>query len=886
MASEQSGFAITPENFEDYQTHLFTALVGVTKASQFLQPNELGFYKASVEGFDESLTNAGDQLLEACNRLLKHSTSKAVPTSDRVRPFEDADDVTDRFAAVVDTVDHLLEKADMNLDKVTGRIKKNAPGNVPGQSAPVIMQVQTKQNTFRKVVHAQNISRPQLSFEDKVDNSNTPFVRKITQKPNAKRPLDYGLPGSADLTPEMSAHLRSLGITDASSSKTSHPHPYEYEIQNIEYPHHMFEVRPEQLYESMEETPYTYVDTDEKLDRLAALLDSVKEIAIDTEHHDYRTFQGFVCLMQISTRTEDFIIDTLAVRSRMHVLNSSFTNPEIVKVFHGADMDIVWMQRDFGLYIVNLFDTYHASHLLEMPHHGLAHLLKYYCNVETNKAYQLADWRIRPLPKELLKYARSDTHYLLYIYDRMRNELLTLSNPETHNLMRATLTRSAETALKKYEKDIYDSETGEGPNGWRQTLRKYGGALRPEQFALFRAIHAWRDHTAREEDESPRYVLPTHMMFTLADRMPTDQQGILGCCSPVPPLVRMYATDLALIIENGLIEATRSRERNEALLAKLKEDEREWMERKKRGPQHLRFGEKDEGEVTTGESTPAEGPPPILEIQTLPTSRLFGTVKDAAKTSTVTHVSITTSSIFGTTATLDADEDERAVQAKRLAEEIRRTLRLEAPVGLLQAKRKRDDSDDTESPLPSSKSPRASLENTTASKSLTPSESKISATPPAPIQSRVAPPTTTLPTDIITLSDEEIEVADIKRKGSKARKRPKKDALTTDSSSPTRAKKGKKDLEFTPYDYSKKGQSSTHQEPMDATEDFDGVFVLDSDEEPQQKQQSKKGKGPKQQQQKVFEPYKQGEGPKQKKDARVNMKPKSGNKSGTFRRND
>lgn len=29
----------------------------------------------------------------------------------------------------------------------------------------------------------------------------------------------------------------------------------------------------------------------------------------------------------------------------------------IVQVLHGADSDIAWLQRDFGLYIVNLFDT-------------------------------------------------------------------------------------------------------------------------------------------------------------------------------------------------------------------------------------------------------------------------------------------------------------------------------------------------------------------------------------------------------------------------------------------------------------------------------------------------------------------------------------------------
>lgn len=36
--------------------------------------------------------------------------------------------------------------------------------------------------------------------------------------------------------------------------------------------------------------------------------------------------------MQISTRMEDFIIDTLELRSDMYILNETFTDPAIVKV--------------------------------------------------------------------------------------------------------------------------------------------------------------------------------------------------------------------------------------------------------------------------------------------------------------------------------------------------------------------------------------------------------------------------------------------------------------------------------------------------------------------------------------------------------------------------
>jgi len=70
-----------------------------------------------------------------------------------------------------------------------------------------------------------------------------------------------------------------------------------------------------------------------------------------------------------------------------------FTDPRVVKVFHGAHMDIQWLQKDLGLYIVNLFDTHEASKTLGLSGKSLAYLLKKYCEVEADKQYQTADWR-------------------------------------------------------------------------------------------------------------------------------------------------------------------------------------------------------------------------------------------------------------------------------------------------------------------------------------------------------------------------------------------------------------------------------------------------------------------------------------------------------------
>ena len=129
--------------------------------------------------------------------------------------------------------------------------------------------------------------------------------------------------------------------------------------------------------------------------------------------------------MQLSTRSEDFIVDTIVLRKLIGPkMRGIFDDPRITKVFHGADHDIEWLQKDFSIYVVNMFDTGQAVRVLGAKFAGLAAALQKYCGVLADKKYQLADWRVRPLPEEMVRYAREDTHYLLYVYDRVRQDLL------------------------------------------------------------------------------------------------------------------------------------------------------------------------------------------------------------------------------------------------------------------------------------------------------------------------------------------------------------------------------------------------------------------------------------------------------------------------------
>ncbi|PCH40326.1 hypothetical protein WOLCODRAFT_162269 [Wolfiporia cocos MD-104 SS10] len=566
MAETSSAPGLSPAGFNEYNTALQGAALQATKSAVQL-PSDISFHRSVDRTFGRDIEACSSRVLSLANRLLDLAATADTSSSSRGKGkarLETEDDVVDNFhALVVDSMDQLLERADICLDESLGRLKPPAITVNPVQKSKKTSASQGRLDP--SLQHASHIPKPQLSFQRKADNSShTIWQPTLRHKYNAQVPLGY--------------NLREDDSED-NLSGTLPLHPYRYEIRHISYPPRMFMSSPPISPRPFSETPFTWVTDSDSFAAMLEKLRKAREIAVDLEHHSYRTFSGFVCLMQLSTRDEDWVVDTLAIREELEALNEVFTDPDIVKVLHGAESDIVWLQQDFNLYIVNLFDTYHASKVLDFPRHSLATLLEMYCDFTADKRYQLADWRIRPLPEEMLTYARSDTHFLLYIYDNLRNALLdraqsspqtpTNSRPpspsasqSTHALVREVLSRSEETALHVYEKRIYDAEGGSGFGGWNTLARKWNkGALMAGsttsgvyavQRAVYRCVHAWRDRVAREEDESTRYVLPDHYLFVLAERPPADMAALLSIFRPVPQVIRRRSKELFDAIQDAI----------------------------------------------------------------------------------------------------------------------------------------------------------------------------------------------------------------------------------------------------------------------------------------------------------------------------------------------
>ena len=101
------------------------------------------------------------------------------------------------------------------------------------------------------------------------------------------------------------------------------------------------------------------------------------------------------------------------------------------------------------------------------------------------------------MPAEMIRYAREDTHYLLYIYDRVKAELIERSDA-SKELLLTVLINSREVCKKLYEKKIFDKDSH------LDLMAKKRINLNSQQTRVFAELCRWRDQTAREQDESEK----------------------------------------------------------------------------------------------------------------------------------------------------------------------------------------------------------------------------------------------------------------------------------------------------------------------------------------------------------------------------------------------
>ena len=126
----------------------------------------------------------------------------------------------------------------------------------------------------------------------------------------------------------------------------------------------------------------------------------------------------------------------------------------------------------------------------------------------------------------MLKYAREDTHYLLHLYSRMKQDLRKIGNGNYALLLRVW-ELSKEVCLKKY---TFSFDPEEYTLLYKNQKKGMGLEFDKRQMSILKDLFAWRDDVARREDESTGFVLPAKMMLRIVKFMPRNDTEMISCC--------------------------------------------------------------------------------------------------------------------------------------------------------------------------------------------------------------------------------------------------------------------------------------------------------------------------------------------------------------------
>jgi ribonuclease D len=175
-------------------------------------------------------------------------------------------------------------------------------------------------------------------------------------------------------------------------------------------------------------------------------------------------------------------------------------------VLHAASQDLPCL-AEVGFRPRQLFDTELAGRLLGYPRVALGTLVEEVLGFHLEKGHSAADWSVRPLREELLRYAALDVEVLIELRDALAAELADQGKTEWARQEFAAVFAAKPPAAR--------------PDPWRRTSGIHRVQSR-RGLAVVRELWTVRDRIAQAADLSPRRVLPDSAIIEAARSLPTN----------------------------------------------------------------------------------------------------------------------------------------------------------------------------------------------------------------------------------------------------------------------------------------------------------------------------------------------------------------------------
>jgi ribonuclease D len=230
-------------------------------------------------------------------------------------------------------------------------------------------------------------------------------------------------------------------------------------------------------------------------------------VALDTEFLRERTYRARLCLVQLATRDDIWLIDA-AVQDDLTGVSELLADPGVEVVVHAGKQDLQIFHDAYGVLPRNVFDVQIAAGFAglgaSLPY---GRLVSEILGVHLEKGESYTDWCTRPLTSAQLSYAADDVRYLLAAADLLKTKL--------SGMHRMGWVEEEMAALQ-----TDSSYTSDPSEAWRRVGGR--GSLSGRQAAVLKEVARWREEAAATRDLPRGWIVKDVTLVEIARRMPAS----------------------------------------------------------------------------------------------------------------------------------------------------------------------------------------------------------------------------------------------------------------------------------------------------------------------------------------------------------------------------
>jgi ribonuclease D len=259
--------------------------------------------------------------------------------------------------------------------------------------------------------------------------------------------------------------------------------------------------------------------------------------AYDTEFIGELSYRPQLCLIQVGTADQVWLIDPLAGVS-LDPLWELLCDASVRKLVHAGDQDLEHVWRAVDRAPQNILDTQIASGFVGLSYPAaLSKLVLEFTGVRLHKAFTFTDWSHRPLSGSQLRYAADDVRFLPLLADKIETLL-------------AERGRS-DWARAECDARCVSTQPNADPNQSWERVRG-SASLDARGLRVLQALAAWREGAAQSSDVPARTFVKDEVLIDLSRQPPKSIDRLYNVKHMPRPVVEHHGATIVDAVQRAL----------------------------------------------------------------------------------------------------------------------------------------------------------------------------------------------------------------------------------------------------------------------------------------------------------------------------------------------